>query len=71
MFRYARALLAKCERTRGVFIEAYVRVRLSHYKDLLEEFIEDNKEFVLRWARRMYNSKKDTYKAYCEVRFRS
>ena len=33
MFRYTRARLAENERTRCLLIEAYIRVRLSHFRD--------------------------------------
>ena len=33
MFRYTRARLAENERTRCLLMEAYIRVRLSHFHD--------------------------------------
>ncbi len=68
MFQYARSLLAKCERTRSMFIEAYIRVRLSNFKSQMDGHLDNNKYFIRKWARNMFNSKNDTYAAYCKAR---
>ena len=68
MFRYTRARLQQQERTRGFLMEAYIRVRLTHFKDRLYGHYKEHALYFRELARTMDGDPELSYKEYTDLK---